>query len=118
MKVHDEVASALREGVPVVALESTIISHGMPYPQNLECAQRLDEIIREAGCVPALVAVDEGVLHVGVDELLLEKLASGKVEVSKVSRRDMPVLLASGGTGATTLDNLITLVVGNEKAKK
>ncbi|MBM55363.1 MAG: pseudouridine-5-phosphate glycosidase [Euryarchaeota archaeon] len=107
LRVHDEVASALRDGVPVVALESTIISHGMPYPQNLECAQRLDEIIREAGCIPALVAVDEGVLHVGVDEVLLEKLASDKVEVSKVSRRDMPVVLASGGTGATTVSGTL-----------
>ena len=76
LQIHDEVLDAFDNGIPVVALESTIISHGMPYPQNLECAQKLDEIIREAGCIPALVAVDEGVLHVGVDEVLLEKLAS------------------------------------------
>jgi pseudouridine-5'-phosphate glycosidase len=107
LKVHDEVASALKNGIPVVALESTIISHGMPYPQNLECADRLSAIIRERGCVPAIVAIDEGKLHVGVGDELLEKLASNKVEVAKVSRRDIPVVLASGGTGATTVSGTL-----------
>lgn len=105
--VHDEVAHALNDGTPVVALESTIISHGMPYPQNLECAERLSAIIRERGCVPALVAVDGGKLHVGVGGELLEKLASESVEVKKVSRRDLPVVLAKGETGATTVSGTL-----------
>ena len=100
-------ASALKDGTPVVALESTIISHGMPYPQNIKCAEKLSGIIREAGCVPALVAVDQGLLHVGVGAELLEKLASGEVAVKKVSRRDMPIVLASGETGATTVSGTL-----------
>lgn len=105
--IHEEVASALKNGIPVVALESTIISHGMPYPQNLECAERLSAIIREKGCVPALVAVDEGKLHVGVGGELLEKLASKSVKVKKVSRRDLPIVLAKGETGATTVSGTL-----------
>tara|TARA_Y100000589_G_scaffold313802_1_gene335563 strand:- start:5586 stop:6506 length:921 start_codon:yes stop_codon:yes gene_type:complete len=107
LKVHDEVANALKEGIPVVALESTIISHGMPYPQNLECAEKLCAIIRDVGCVPALVAVDGGKLHVGVGGDLLEKLASKSDEVLKVSRRDIPVVLAKGKTGATTVSGTL-----------
>ena len=103
----NEVSKALSSGTPVVALESTIISHGMPYPQNLECAEKLCSIIRDAGCVPALVAVDGGKLHVGVGGALLEKLASKNDEVSKVSRRDMPVVLANGETGATTVSGTL-----------
>ena len=106
--VSDEVVEALSSGSPVVALESTIISHGMPYPQNLECAQNLSQIISSHGCTPALVAVDCGKLHVGVDQNLLEKLASKDHSVSKVSRRDLPIVLASGGTGATTVS--VTLI--------
>ncbi len=105
--MHYEVANALKDGTPVVALESTIISHGMPYPQNLECAERLSTIIRDAGCVPALVAVDGGKLHVGVGGDLLEKLASKNETVRKVSRRDMPVVLAKSETGATTVSGTL-----------
>ena len=106
--IHDEVSRALRNGTPVVALESTIISHGMPYPQNLDCANKLVKIIREYGCVPAIVAIDKGKIHVGVEDELLEKLASEKVEVKKVSRRDLPVILASGHTGATTVSGTLS----------
>ena len=105
--MHYEVANALKDGIPVVALESTIISHGMPYPKNLECAERLSTIIRDAGCVPALVAVDGGKLHVGVGGDLLEKLASKNEAVRKVSRRDMPVVLAKSETGATTVSGTL-----------
>lgn len=105
--MHCEVANALKAGTPVVALESTIISHGMPYPQNLECAEKLSTIIRDAGCVPALVAVDGGKLHVGVRGELLEKLASKNEVVRKVSRRDMPVVLAKNETGATTVSGTL-----------
>ena len=106
--VSDEVSKAISSGIPVVALESTIISHGMPYPQNLECVHNLFQIIRTHGCTPALVAVDRGKLRVGVDQDLLEKLASENHSVSKISRRDLPVILASGGTGATTVS--VTLI--------
>lgn len=105
--MHYEVANALKDGIPVVALESTIISHGMPYPQNLECAERLSTIIRDSGCVPALVAVDGGKLHVGVEGDLLEKLASKNEAVRKVSRRDVPVVLAKSETGATTVSGTL-----------
>ncbi len=109
LEVSGEVKNALDSGVPVVALESTIISHGMPYPQNIECAINLAGVIRSAGCVPALVAVDGGKLHVGVGEELLEKLARNGdvVEVKKVSRRDIPVVLAKGETGATTVSGTL-----------
>ena len=106
--VSDEVSKAISSGIPVVALESTIISHGMPYPQNLECVHNLFQIIRTHGCIPALVAVDRGKLRVGVDQNLLEKLASENHSVSKISRRDLPVVLASGETGATTVS--VTLI--------
>lgn len=107
LQIHDEVLDAFDNGIPVVALESTIISHGMPYPENLKCAEKLSGIIREAGCVPALVAVDSGKIQVGVETELLDKLASKQAPVLKVSRRDMPVALASGALGATTVSGTL-----------
>jgi pseudouridine-5'-phosphate glycosidase len=97
-----EVSAALAAGHPVVALESTIISHGMPYPQNLEMARRVEAIIREEGAVPATIAVADGRIHVGLGDALLERLATAK-DVAKLSRRDMGAILASGGLGATTV---------------
>ncbi|HHZ82200.1 MAG TPA: pseudouridine-5'-phosphate glycosidase [Flavobacteriales bacterium] len=102
----DEVRDAIRGGVPVVALESTIIAHGMPYPENVQTANRLCEIIREGGCVPAIVAVADGKLHVGIDDGLLERLGTEE-GVLKVSRRDMPVALAMGSLGATTVSGTL-----------
>ena len=107
LQIHDEVLDAFDSGVPVVALESTIISHGMPYPENLKCAEKLSEIIRESGCIPALVAVDSGKLNVGIETELLEKLASKKAPVLKVSRRDIPMALASRVLGATTVSGTL-----------
>ncbi len=107
LQFHDEVLEALDSGVPLVALESTIISHGMPYPENLKCANKLFGIIRESGCVPALVAVDSGKLHVGVEMGLLEKLTTKQTPVLKVSRRDVPMALASGALGATTVSGTL-----------
>ncbi len=89
-----------------MALESTIISHGMPYPENVKTTKKLEEIIREEGCVPAIVAVADGKLHVGISDLLLERLAT-ESGVLKVSRRDMPVALASGALGATTVSGTL-----------
>ncbi|SFI80925.1 pseudouridine-5'-phosphate glycosidase [Celeribacter neptunius] len=97
-----EVATALSEGKPVVALESTIITHGMPYPQNLETAQMVEEDVRQAGAVPATIAVLDGVLHIGLTETQLIALAQAK-DVMKVSRADLPVCIARGATGATTV---------------
>ncbi len=104
--LSDEVKSALKKGKPIVALESTIISHGMPYPENVKTTNKLEEIIREEGCVPAIVAVADGKLHVGISDLLLERLAT-ESGVLKVSRRDMPVALASGALGATTVSGTL-----------
>jgi pseudouridine-5'-phosphate glycosidase len=102
LSIAPEVSAALAAGRPVVALESTIISHGMPYPQNLEMAQRVEGIIREEGAVPATIAVADGRIHVGLDQALLHRLATAK-DVAKLSRRDLGGILASGGLGATTV---------------
>ena len=104
--ISDEVNVALSKGEPVVALESTIISHGMPYPENINTARKLEEIIREEGCVPAVVAVADGKLHVGISDELLVRLATEK-NILKVSRRDLPVALASGALGATTVSGTL-----------
>jgi pseudouridine-5'-phosphate glycosidase len=101
-QVGDEVRAALAGGRPVVALESTVISHGLPRPQNLETAQRLEQIVREGGSVPATVAVLSGRPCVGLDAAQLARLAEGE-GVRKVSRRDLPLALARGEDGATTV---------------
>jgi pseudouridylate synthase len=97
-----EVAKARTSGAPIVALESTIITHGMPYPQNLEVARQVEDDIRAAGAVPATIAVMEGTLHIGLDPEQLTSLAQAK-GVAKLSRADMAVCIATGGTGATTV---------------
>ena len=97
-----EVAAARADGTPIVALESTIITHGMPYPQNVETARLVESDIRAAGAVPATIAVLEGALHVGLDDAALEALAQAQ-GVAKLSRADMAVFIAQGGTGSTTV---------------
>ncbi len=97
-----DVAAAQAAGQPVVALESTIITHGMPYPQNVEVAKKVEATVRAEGAVPATIAVLDGVLHIGLTDAQLEKLATAK-DVMKVSRADMPVCMAAGRTGATTV---------------
>ncbi|MCZ8333531.1 MAG: pseudouridine-5'-phosphate glycosidase [Rhodobacteraceae bacterium] len=97
-----EVAVALQDGAPVVALESTIITHGMPFPQNLETAQRVEAEVRAHGAVPATMAVIAGRIHVGLTEGELLALAQAK-GVAKLSRADLAACLATGGTGATTV---------------
>lgn len=101
--VSDEVKQAVREHKPVVALESTIISHGMPYPQNVETALLVEETVREHGAVPATVSVIEGVLNVGIGREQIEYLGKGGTKILKASRRDLPVLLCKGLSGATTV---------------
>ncbi|XDA96682.1 pseudouridine-5'-phosphate glycosidase [Sulfitobacter sp. LCG007] len=97
-----ETEAALAQDRPVVALESTIITHGMPYPQNLEVARQVEEDIRAAGAVPATIAVLEGKLHIGLDPEQLAELAQAR-GVAKLSRADFAACLATGGTGATTV---------------
>lgn len=97
-----EVARALAEGRPVVALESTIITHGMPQPANVETALAVEAVVREAGATPATIALLDGRLRVGLDHATIHRLARAK-DVIKCSRRDMPVILTSGQAGATTV---------------
>lgn len=100
--LSDEVTTALREGTPVVALESTIISHGMPYPQNVEMATEVEQIIRDGGAVPATIALLDGRPRIGLDGDSLELLAHSS-DVAKVSVRDLPYIVAKGLHGATTV---------------
>ncbi|WP_034385599.1 pseudouridine-5'-phosphate glycosidase [Deinococcus sp. YIM 77859] len=102
LDLHPEVAAALLSGGPVVALESTIISHGMPYPQNVEMARGVEAVVREHGATPATIAVLGGRLKVGLTPNELELLATDKT-VQKISTRDLPVTVALGGHGATTV---------------
>ena len=102
LNVHPEVAAALAEGRPVVALESTIISHGLPRPANLETALRIEETVRRAGAVPATIAVVDGRVCVGLDEARLDAVAM-RDDVVKVSLRDVATLVARCGIGATTV---------------
>ena len=97
-----EVSNALYEGRPVVALESTIITHGMPGPQNVETARAVEAAVREAGAVPATIAIMNGHIHVGLDDATLEALGQAK-DVMKVSRADLATCLSLGRTGATTV---------------
>ena len=97
-----EVTAARAAGLPIVALESTIISHGMPYPQNVQTAREVEAIIRAAGAVPATMAVLGGKIRIGLTEAELELLGQSP-EAMKVSRRDLPYALASGKIGATTV---------------
>jgi pseudouridine-5'-phosphate glycosidase len=107
LSISPEVAAALGAGKPVVALESTIITHGMPYPQNLDMARRVEATVRAKGAVPATIALMGGRLAVGLDETGLERLAREGKSAAKASRRDMGPLLAAktlaGTTVATTM---------------
>ena len=110
IKISDEVKLALKEGRPVVALESTIISHGMPYPKNVETALEVERIIRENGCVPATIGIIDGVPIVGMtpEEIELFGKRSG---ILKVSRRDLPIVMAKKLWGATTVAS--TMILAN-----
>ncbi|WPC43145.1 pseudouridine-5'-phosphate glycosidase [Clostridium sp. JS66] len=102
LDINPEVKKALEEGKPVVALESTIISHGMPYPKNVETARNVEKIIRDKGAVPATIAILNGKLKVGLTNDELEHLGNGK-NVIKTSRRDIPFIIAKKMDGATTV---------------
>ena len=103
LDIHPEVAAAIAEGKPVVALESTIISHGMPYPQNVETALQVEQIIRENGAVPATIAIIGGRLKAGLSAEEIEYFGKKGQAIHKASRRDLAVLCARGEDGATTV---------------
>lgn len=103
LKISNEVSKALEDNKPVVALESTIISHGMPYPQNKETALSCEQIIREQGAVPATIAIINGQMIVGLSEDEIDYIARCGKDVVKTSRRDLPIIISKGLTGATTV---------------
>jgi pseudouridine-5'-phosphate glycosidase len=102
LSLSPEVARARKQGKPIVALESTVLTHGMPWPQNLETARRVETDVRAAGAVPATVAVLDGQLCVGLRDAQLESLAQAR-RVAKLSRADLAACIATGGSGATTV---------------
>lgn len=108
LAVTPEVRDALASGRPVVALESTIISHGMPYPKNVQTAREVEQIIRDGGAVPATIAVLHGVPRIGLDDDELDLLGSDE-HVRKVSIRDLPVVIARAEHGATTVASTMRL---------
>ncbi|MCB0910651.1 MAG: pseudouridine-5'-phosphate glycosidase [Propionibacteriaceae bacterium] len=108
LAVAEEVRDALASGTPVVALESTIISHGMPYPRNVQTAREVEQIIRDGGAVPATVAVLHGIPRIGLDDAELDLLGSDE-HVRKVSIRDLPHVVARGEHGATTVASTMRL---------
>ena len=111
IKTSPEVAAAIAAGKPVVALESTIISHGMPYPQNVETALAVEGIIRALDVIPASIAIIGGIPTVGLSQDEIEYLAKKGSSVAKASRRDLPVLVAQGRDGATTVAS--TMIFAN-----
>jgi pseudouridine-5'-phosphate glycosidase len=102
MKFNEEVAAALESKKPIVALESTVIAHGLPYPQNIETAYKLEQIVRENGATPATIAVFDGEFHVGLNDAQIERLAIDKT-IRKISRRDLPIVVANKLNCATTV---------------
>ena len=110
IKINEEVKKALENNQPVVALESTIISHGMPYPSNVKTALEVERIIRENGCVPATIGIIDGVCIVGMNEEEIEAFGSTS-NIEKVSRRDLPVIISKKMWGATTVAT--TMILAN-----
>lgn len=102
LALHDDVAAALAEGAPVVALESTILAHGMPFPANLETARAVEALVRAGGAVPATIAVLDGRIRIGLNPDELELLARTR-DAMKLSRADLAFAVATGRTGATTV---------------
>lgn len=111
LDIHPEVNKALQSGRPVVALESTIICHGMPYPQNAETALKVEQIVRTSGAIPATIAILNGRLKIGLTHNEIEYLAKSGRGVVKVSRRDIPYIVSSKLDGATTVAS--TMILAN-----
>jgi len=108
LAISDEVATALAEAQPVVALESNVITHGLPYPDNIVTACRVEQAVRDGGAVPATIGIDAGRIIVGMTAREIEQFASTS-GIPKVSTRDIPVILAAGGAGATTVASSLAL---------
>ena len=111
LEISEEVKNALKNNKPVIALESTIISHGMPYPQNAETALKVESIVRENGGIPATIAIIDGKLKVGLSPQEIELLGKEGEKVIKVSRRDIPYIIANRLNGATTVAS--TMIIAN-----
>jgi len=111
LEINPEVKHALENNIPVVALESTIISHGMPYPQNAETALKVESIVRENGGIPATIGIIKGKLKVGLSPEEIELLGKEGEKVAKVSRRDIPYIVANKLNGATTVAS--TMIIAN-----
>lgn len=109
--ISKEVEEALLQNKPIVALESTIISHGMPYPKNVETALKVEEIVRKNGAVPATIAILNGKLKVGLTKDEIDYLGKKGLDITKASRRDIPAILASNSDGATTVAS--TMIIAN-----
>jgi pseudouridine-5'-phosphate glycosidase len=109
MRFTREVSNALEDGRPVVALESTLIAHGLPRPENVEIAREIEAAVREEGAIPATIAVIEGMVRIGLDRQALDEIAEN--DVAKCSARDLPVVMARRATGATTVAATATLAV-------
>lgn len=109
IKLTDEIKSAIAQAKPVVALESTIIAHGMPFPQNLEMAREVEAVVRENGAIPATIAVVDGELRAGLSNSELEHFAKTGPSIVKVSTRDLPYVMARKLTGATTVASTMRL---------
>ncbi len=109
IKLTDEIKSAIAQRKPVVALESTIIAHGMPFPQNLEMAREVETIVRDNGAIPATIAVIEGELRAGLSDSELQHFAKTGPSIIKVSTRDLPFVVAKKMTGATTVASTMRL---------
>jgi pseudouridine-5'-phosphate glycosidase len=106
LRVSKEVARAQSLGLPLVALESTVITHGLPYPENIQLAQDMEEEVRQNGAIPATIAILDGMIHIGLDSMQLENLASSK-DVYKASPRDFSRLLVNEASGGTTVAGTI-----------
>src|SRR5215207_4178040 len=102
LNIAPDVAAAIRDQRPVVALESTVIAHGLPRPQNLQTAQRLQEVVREGGATPATIAIIDGKLSVGLSDDQIHALANSS-DIRKISTRDISIAVAQGFNGATTV---------------
>ena len=114
---HPEVAEALDTNKPIVALESTVITHGLPSPENVATAVEMETAVRQGGAIPATIAILQGKIQVGLTREQLEYLGTRPATaVSKCSRRDLPVIIAQGGDGATTVAGTIILAFPPRRA--
>jgi pseudouridine-5'-phosphate glycosidase len=108
ISIHPEVSRALRKGEPIVALESTVITHGLPFPENRDLAKNMEQVIREADCIPATIAILDGLIHVGLDDEQLERLAQGE-NMCKISVRDIAPAVTQHKSGGTTVAGTLAI---------